>query len=99
MLNKFEAKIAACGAIADIVGLDYFRAHIQNACESPPADDYDGVDYEYFLGFDDINDKSELWNVFALVSVNRDTKEVTVLDYKTPDGRRMENPIRPISLA
>ncbi len=26
MLNKYEAKIAALGAIADIVGLDYFKA-------------------------------------------------------------------------
>ena len=24
MLNKFEAKIAACGAIADLFGVDYF---------------------------------------------------------------------------
>lgn len=40
-----------------------------------------------------------LWTVFAKVLVNRETKEVTFLDYKTPDGKRMENPIKPISFA
>lgn len=99
MLNRFEAKIAACEVIADIVGLDYFKAHIKHACESYPSEDEEGIDYEYFLGFDDIDDDSDVWNVFARVSVNRDTKEVTILDYKTPDGHRMENPIKPTSFA
>ena len=99
MINKEEAKVDALVAIANLVGLDYFRAHIEKACESYPADDYDGVDYEYFLGFDDIEDESDVWKVFARVSVNRETKEVIILDYKTPDGHRMDNPIKPISFA
>lgn len=52
------------------------------------------MDMMYFLGFENDDD---LWSVFAKVSVNRVTREVTFLDYKTPDGVRMENPISPIS--
>ena len=98
MINKTEAKIDALVAIANLVGIDYFRAHIENACESYPADEYDDMDYEYSLGFEG-DDESGLWTVFARVSVNRKTEEVTFLDYKTPDGTRMENPIKPTSFA
>lgn len=35
--------------------------------------------------------------VFAKVNINREAREVTFLDYKTPDGKRMEKPISPIS--
>ena len=31
--------------------------------------------------------------------VNRETKEVIFLDYKTPDGEKMKNPSSPISFA
>ena len=62
MLNKFEAKIAACGAIADLFGVDYFRKHIEEACESYPTDDYNDVDYEYFLGFER-NGDTNLWKI------------------------------------
>lgn len=96
MLNKDEAKVDAWGAIADLFGVDYFRAHFEDACQSYPDDQYDDVEYEYFMGFEG---EEGLWKVFAKVLVNRETKEVTFLDYKTPDGKRMENPIKPISFA
>lgn len=96
MLNKDEAKVDAWGAIADLFGVDYFRAHFEDACQSYPDDQYDDVEYEYFMGFES---EEGLWTVFAKVLVNRETKEVTFLDYKTPDGKRMENPIKPISFA
>ncbi len=98
MLNKFEAKIAACGAIADLFGVDYFREHYKEACESYPSDEYDEVEYEYFLGFEG-DDETNKWTVFARVLVNRESKECIFLDYKTPDGERMENPIKPTSFA
>lgn len=98
MINKEEAKVDAFVAIANLVGLDYFRAHIEKACESYPTDNYDDVDWEYFLGFEG-DDETGLWTVFARVSVNRETEEVTFLDYKTPDGHRMDNPIKPTSFA
>ena len=98
MINKDEAKVDALVAIANLVGLDYFRANIEKTCESYPTDNYDDVDWEYFLGFDG-DDKTGLWTVFARVSVNRETEEVTFLDYKTPEGHRMENPIKPTSFA
>ena len=98
MLNHFEAQIAACGAIAKLFGLEYFKSHIQDACRAYPPKDIDEVDYEYFLGFED-DSASGLWTVFARVTVNRETKQVQFLDYKTPDGHRMENPIKPISFA
>ena len=96
MLNKDEAKVDAWGAIADLFGVDYFRAHFEDACQSYPDDQYDDVEYEYFMG---LEGEEGLWTVFAKVLVNRETKEVTFLDYKTPDGKRMENPIKPISFA
>ena len=92
MLTKYEAKIVASYAIAEKFGLDYFRSHVNESCEA--CTDGDDVDMMYFLGFE--ND-GELWTVFAKVSVNRETREVTFLDYKTPEGKRMENPIEPIS--
>lgn len=98
MINKEEAKVDAFVAIANLVGLDYFRAHIEKACESYPTDNYDDMDWEYFIGFEG-DDETGLWTVFARVSVNRETEEVTFLDYKTPDGHRMDNPIKPTSFA
>lgn len=96
MINKEEAKVDAWVAIADLFGKDYFRSHFENACHSYPDDQYDDVEYEYFIGFEG---KDNLWTVFAIVLVNRETEECKFLDYKTPDGKRMENPIKPISFA
>lgn len=98
MLNKVEAKMLATIEIAKLLGIDYVKANLNGSCESYPTDDYDDVEWEYFLGFEG-NDESGLWTVFARVSVNRETEQVTFLDYKTPDGKRMENPIKPISFA
>lgn len=98
MLNIEEAKIDAWAAIADLVGLQYFRDHFVGSCSSYPSEESDDIDYEYFLGFEGDNETNK-WTVFARVSVNRETREVTFLDYKTPDGKRMENPIKPTSFA
>lgn len=98
MLNKCEAKMIACGTIADLFGIDYFKSHIVDSCESYPTDDYGEVEFEYFLGFEG-DDTTNLWTVFARVLVNRETKEVIFLDYKTPSGIRMQNPVKPISFA
>lgn len=98
MLNSYEAKIVACGSIADLFGIDYFKSHIADSCESYPNDNYDEVEYEYFLGFEG-DDTTNLWTVFARVLINRETKDVIFLDYKTPDGIRMQNPVKPISFA
>lgn len=98
MLNKTEAKMLATIEIAKKLGVEYVKAHLNGSCESYPTDNYDDVDWEYFLGFDG-DDETGLWTVFARVSVNRETEEVTFLDYKTPEGHRMENPIKPTSFA
>ena len=98
MLTKYEARIYAWNAIAELVGLDYFRSHMQEACQSYPTDDQDDVDHEYFIAFEG-DEETGLWTVFARVSVNRETRAVTMLDYKTPDGHRMENPVKPIRSA
>lgn len=102
MLTKEQAKMDAWLAIADLMGRDYFREHFDGSCHSYPDDKYDDVEYEYFIGFDDINDAEEndyKWKVFARVSVNRESGKVTILDYKLPNGKRMENPIKPTSFA
>lgn len=96
MLNRLEAKINACGAIAELFGIDYFKSHIEEACEALPSEENDDVDFEYFLGFEG-NEETGLWTSFAKVLVNRETKECTFLDYRKPNGDRMENPIKPIS--
>ena len=98
MINKEEAKVDAWGAIADLVGKEYFKEKFDFACHSYPDEQYDDVEYEYFIGFEG-NDSTGIWDVFARVSVNRETEEVTILDYKTPDGKRMENPVKPTSFA
>ena len=98
MWNKDEAKVAALLFIADSFGKDYVKAHISDSCESYPTDDYDEVEYEYFLGFES-DDTTNRWRVFARVLVDREKKECKFLDYKTPDGVRMENPIKPTSFA
>ena len=98
MLNIEEAKIDAWVAIADLMGIQYFRDHFTGSCESYPSEESDDTDYEYFLGFEG-DDNINKWTVFARVSVNRESREVTFLDYKTPDGKRMENPKKPTSFA
>lgn len=96
MINKEEAKIDAWTAISELVGKDYFLSHFDTACHSYPDDQYDDLEYEYFIGFEG-DFETGLWNVFARVLVNRETEAVTLLDYRTPDGNRMENPIKPTS--
>lgn len=98
MLNKEEARIVATIEIGKLFGIEYVKAKLPESCESYPTDEYNDFDYEYFLGFEG-NEETGLWSVFARVSVNRETGEVSFLDYKTPDGKRMENPIKPISFA
>ena len=96
MINPYEARILAWKAIADKFGHDFFKSHFEGACEAYPSDEYvDSVEYEYFLGFEG-DDSSGLWTVFARIVVNRETKEVVFLDYRMPDGHRMENPSKPI---
>lgn len=98
MINKSEAKAIAWLAIANLIGVEYFRAHFNDSCHSYPDEIYDDVNYEYFIGFE--GDKSTgLWTVFARVNVNRKTEKVTFLDYRTPEGKRMESPIKPIRWA
>ena len=98
MWNKDEARVALLIFIAYFCGKEYVKAHLSDSCESYPTDNYDEVEDEYFIGFEG-NDETNLWTVFARVLVNRETKECTFLDYKTPDGKRMENPIKPTSFA
>ena len=98
MINKEEAKVDAWVAIAELVGKEYFRSHFESSCQSYPDEQSDDIDYEYFIGFE-ADEDTGLWTVFARVSVNRETEQVTLLDFKTPDGIRMENPIKPTSFA
>jgi len=92
MLNEFEAKINACGKIADLFGIEYFKSHISSAFE---AYQNQNEEFKYFIGFE--SDENGEWKVFAKILVNRTTKTSIFLDYKKPDGLRMENPVEPIS--
>ena len=96
MICKEEARMIAIIKIAELMGVDYFKKHRKEACEGYTIDDE--VEYEYFLGFE-MHEVTKLWTVFARVSVNRETEEAIFLDYKTPDGHRMENPIKKTSFA
>jgi hypothetical protein len=98
MINKETATAIAYLAIADLVGRDYFRSHFNDVCHGYPSDEYYDVEYEYFMEFEG-NDETGLWAAFTRVSVNRETEKVTILDYKLPNGKRMENPIKPTSFA
>jgi len=98
MINKETAAAIAYLAIAGLVGHNYFRSHFDDVCHGYPTNDNEDIEYEYFMGFEG-DDETGKWTVFARVSVNRETEEVTFLDYKLPDGKRMENPIKPTSFA
>jgi len=98
MINKNEARIEAWTIISELFGNDYFRNHFEGSCESYPTDDDDSIIFDYFMGFES-DSNTNLWTVFARVSVNRETKETHFLDYKMPDGKRMDNPPSPIRLA
>ena len=97
MINENEARIEAWTIISELFGNDYFRSHFEGSCESYPTNDDDDVIFDYFMGFE--SDNNNQWSVFARVSVNRETREVHFLDYKTPGGKRMDNPPNPIRLA
>ena len=98
MITKEEAKIEAWAAIAKLFGVNYFREHFEGSCQAYPSESDDDTLYEYFLGFEG-DEECNLWTVFARVIVNRETKEVKFLDYKTPNGTRMKNPLKPTSFA
>ena len=98
MINKEEAKIDAWIAIAELMGKEYFQKHFDGSCQSYPPEESEDVEWEYFLGFEG-DEETGLWSVFARVLVNRETEQVTFLDYKTPDGKRMPNPLKPTSFA
>ena len=75
-----------------------YAAMMDFGFDNAPNVVYDEVEYEYFLGFES-DDTTNRWRVFARVLVDREKKECKFLDYKTPDGVRMENPIKPTSFA
>jgi hypothetical protein len=98
MITKAEAQAETWIAIADIVDAEYFRIYFDGSCHSYPDESYDDIDYEYFIGLEG-DKEANLLTVFARVCVNRKTEEVTLLDYRTPDGTRMKIPIKPVRLA
>lgn len=98
MISKDEAKAVAWLAIAELVSRDYFRSHFEGSCQAYP-DDRDDVEYEYFIGFDAVDGNDNKWKVFVRVAVDRETEKVTFLDYRLPDGRRMEAPVKPVRFA
>ena len=93
MTSKENAMGIAILKMAEIFGKEYMRNHYFGACHS-----YTGGDdrmYDYFTGFEGDDDTNK-WTVFAYVRVDRETEEAIFLDYRLPDGTRMENPVRPI---
>ncbi len=96
MLNIEEAKIDAWTAISDLVGNEYFKSHFATSWQSHIINNNDDDMFEYFMGFEG-DEESGKWTVFARVQVSMGTGGVTFLDYKTPEGIRMEYPIKPSS--
>ena len=83
MITINEAKIEAWLAISNLFGSEYFRNNFENACSSYFDDNGTLI---YFIGFED---DGKLWTVFAKVSVNRETKEICFLNYRTPNGKHV----------
>ena len=86
MITINEAKIEAWLSISNLFGSEYFRNNFENACSSYFDDNGTFI---YFIGFED---DGKLWTVFAKVSVNRETKEVSFLNYRTPNGKHVIAP-------
>ena len=96
MLSVGDAKAKAILKIAELFGKEYIRQNFKKACTAYPESDE--ISYEYFCGFEG-DENSGKWTVFARVLVNRENGEIIFLDYKLPNGKRMENPIKPVRYA
>ena len=92
-----EMDIQAKGilAAAELFGKAYIKANIRNACASITCQTVNEC-REHFLGFES---EGELWTVFVYMAVNVYTGKVRFLDYRLPDGTRMENPPRRVRLS
>ena len=95
MTTTKNAAAIAIIKIADLFGNDFVRTNFKDACISYPPDDYKEAEFDFFCGFTG-DERKNAWTVFAYVRVDRGTREAVLLDYKLPNGERMENPIKPI---
>ena len=88
-MSRGDAKAAAILFIADLFGRDYVRKAFPGSCSACPKSD--DTEFEYFIGFESDNGK---WSSYAIVLVNRETKECSILNYRLPNGESMPNPIK-----
>ena len=51
-------------------------------------------EWKLFIGFESENN---FWTVFGFVSIDTESGNTKVLDYRLPNGTRMENPLYRIS--
>ena len=89
------AKIIGTLEMAKLFGDEYIRQNAIGAAESI-SEKIDG-EIRYFLG--SRGDASGSWTEYALVGVDPANDKARFLDYKLPDGKRMEKPIVPIPYA
>lgn len=94
MLSVENAIAAAILEIAKIFGKEYMRSMFKSAGYSYEPTSTDDSSLDYFCGFK--SDTDNQWTEYAYVRVNRDTKEVALLDYRLPTGERMQSPLKPI---
>lgn len=94
MLSNNACRIKSILKIAELFGNEYVKENYHNSCTAYTNDDND-EEYEFFCGFQSDN-KTNKWLIFARVSVNRITEQVIFLDYKLPNGKRMEQPLKPV---
>ncbi|MCC8069228.1 MAG: hypothetical protein LIO71_05705 [Ruminococcus sp.] len=96
MLSDNACRIKSVLKIAELFGNEYVRKNFPNSCTAYTNDFEEN--YEFFCGFQG-DSKTNKWLVFARISVNRITEKVIFLDYKLPNGERMEQPLKPVRCA
>ena len=94
MLTNNACKIKSILRIAELFGNEYVKENYPNSCIAYTVDN-NNEEYEFFCGFQG-DDKTNEWIIFARISVNRMTEQVIFLDYKLPNGKRMEQPLKPV---
>ena len=97
MINNEEAKILAIIAMANKFGRDYVKNHHQHVRCTAWNENVPGV-FEYFVAFEESETENK-WTVFADTRIDKNTEEVIFLDYRTPEGERMGNPVRKVRCA
>lgn len=97
MFTEGQLMRNAVKKMAELFGKPYLQKNMFNG-EGAEARSWNGDYFEYFVSFKG-DRATNKWLEFAYVRVHKETGEAEFLDYRLPDGTRMENPIKRVRCA